>query len=134
MLDTADQALDRLLSPKSGITSATGFIQSKFPTVRESTKEAENDIELLRSVLTLNVAEQNILKGVLSDPDMELLMKAGSGALDLNRSDETVLNELFKIKEKVAMAKRGLGIQPQQTTETKSKARLRYNPATGELE
>ena len=75
------------MSPNSGVTSATGFIQSKLPTIREKTKEAENDLDLVKSLRTLGVAEQEILKGVLSDTDMKLLIKAGSGALDFNRRD-----------------------------------------------
>ena len=127
MLDTTDQALNRLLSPNSGVTSATGFIQSKLPTIREKTKEAENDLDLVKSLRTLGVAEQEILKGVLSDTDMKLLIKAGSGALDFNRRDETVINELKRIKEKVSKAKSSLiGGNTQPTTQTKPSGTIKF--------
>jgi hypothetical protein len=108
-LDKKEAAIDRLLSPKSGLTSATGFIQSKLPTISQATREAEKDLELIRSMETLDAASMNILKGVLSDTDMALLTAAASGELDLERADATVINSLVRIKNEIGLVKQRLG-------------------------
>lgn len=79
--------------------NAVGPISSKITTLRGSTSDFESYFNNLKSLLTLD--NLGLMKGVLSDKDIEILKNAGT-ALNLGMSEKTFKQELQKIKEKVS--------------------------------
>ena len=79
--------------------NAVGPISSKIMTLRGSTSDFESYFNNLKSLLTLD--NLGLMKGVLSDKDIEILKNAGT-ALNLGMSEKTFKQELQKIKEKVS--------------------------------
>jgi len=77
-LDTARE-VERIagsLLKHPGLNGAFGVVDSRFPTIRQSTADAEVLRDALTSLLTLENTGK--LKGVLSNADMEILRRASS--------------------------------------------------------
>jgi uncharacterized protein (TIGR02594 family) len=87
-----DVALD-LLSDES-LGAAVGPISSRLPTLFGGTSDFEEKYNHLKSLLTLD--NIGLLKGTLSDRDMQILESAGT-ALSLRMSEEGFKEELQKI-------------------------------------
>lgn len=104
------EVIDRLLSPQTAdaLESATGSIQGRLPSVFQSTVNVENDIELLRNLLTTE--NLDLMKGVLSESDVRMLKNLSAGGLELTSGTERVRNALSRMKEALSNQ---LGVQTQ---------------------
>lgn len=95
-VDTARevQRLARELSNHSGMSSAFGVLDSRLPTIRQDTADAENIANSLRAMLTLE--NMGKMKGVLSDSDMRVLQQA-STTLASSGSSQAAGQELARL-------------------------------------
>ena len=103
--DTASEvsriATDLLKHP--GLPGAFGVIDSRIPTVRQTTADAEALRDSLISLLTLE--NMGKMKGVLSDSDMRVLQRA-STTLRESMSDQaakTELQRVIRVMQKAAL-------------------------------
>ena len=103
--DTASEvsriATDLLNHP--GLPGAFGVIDSRIPTVRQTTADAEALRDSLISLLTLE--NMGKMKGVLSDSDMRVLQRA-STTLRESMSDQaaqTELRRIIRVMQKAAL-------------------------------
>lgn len=93
---------DRLMQNEGSVRAAVGTIDSKFPTLMEGTRDAELDLQNLQSMLTSD--NLGLLKGVLSDRDIQMLREISGGGLDIAGSDQRVLAAIKDINQKVTSA------------------------------
>jgi hypothetical protein len=102
-LDTARevQRIARALRDSKGRSGAFGVLQSRLPTIRQDTADAEVLLNSLRSLLTLENTGK--LKGVLSNADMELLRQASS-TLAAQMSDPAAVAELNRLGQVMSRA------------------------------
>lgn len=100
--------VDRLLSPENqeALESATGSIQGRIPSLFQSTVDLENDVELLKNLLTTE--NLDLMSGVLSESDIKMLRNLSAGGLELTSSAERVRGALRRMKEALS---RDLGVQ-----------------------
>jgi hypothetical protein len=82
------------LRDHSGRGGAFGLLQSKLPTMRQGTADAETLLKSLQGLLTLE--NMGKMKGVLSDKDMQVLRQA-STTLSGEMSDEASAAELDRL-------------------------------------
>jgi hypothetical protein len=97
-MDTAREVqriADQLLK-HPGLGSAFGSLDSRLPTIRQSTADAEVLRDSLTSLLTLENTGK--LKGVLSNADMEILRRASS-TIAPQMGDEAARAELQRLIE-----------------------------------
>jgi hypothetical protein len=80
------------------LSDMLGPIESRLPTLRESTADVEAKAATLKSLLTLE--NMGIMKGVLSDSDMKVIAQASS-SLNERGSVKAYKAELNKIKAKM---------------------------------
>lgn len=78
----------------AGLDSAFGVGNSRFPTVRQDTADAETLLASLRGLLT--VENMKLMKGVLSDKDMEIVL-AASTTLNQKMSAKAAREELQRL-------------------------------------
>ena len=93
----------RQLLGHGGFQSAFGVLDSRFPTIRQSTADAEGLRNTLTSLLTLE--NMGVMKGVLSDNDMKIIRQASSLLGNERLGDAAArqeLERLIPIMEKVA--------------------------------
>lgn len=97
-VDTAREAarLAAMLRQHPGMPQAFGVWDSKIPTLRQNTADAEEIRDSLSSLLTLENTGK--LKGVLSNTDMAILRQA-STTLNGRLGDESARRELDRIVE-----------------------------------
>lgn len=97
-VDTAReiQRISRKLTSHPGMSSAFGVVQSRLPTIRQSTADAETLRDAMMSLLTLENTGK--LKGVLSNADMEILRRA-STTLDPKMGDAAAAEELRRLDQ-----------------------------------
>lgn len=81
------------------LNSAVGPISSMLPTVRGETADFEANVNRLKSLLTLE--NLGLLKGAMSDKDLELLQSAAS-SLSTKMSEQGFRNELNSIINKMS--------------------------------
>jgi hypothetical protein len=95
-VDTAVEAerLATALRNHKGLSGAFGVIQSRLPTLRQDTADAEVMLKSLQGLLTLENTGK--LKGVLSNADMEILRRA-STTLAAEMSDDAARDELDRV-------------------------------------
>lgn len=100
-VDTARevQRIAGALKKHPGVGGAFGLLQSKMPTVYQSTADAEVLRDSLTSLLTLE--NMGKMKGVLSDADMKVL-RAASSTISSGMSDEAAAAELDRISAVMA--------------------------------
>lgn len=91
--------IKNLLSYDKSFDNATGPISSKLPTLRGKTADFEADFNNLLALLTLE--NLPLLKGPMSDKDIEFIKQASSG-LTLGRSEEGLKEELNKIYKRIS--------------------------------
>lgn len=89
---------NRLLNNVDGVKANRGGISTLFPNVRDSSVNAEADLETLGSLLTTE--NLGLLKGVLSDTDMKILKDIGAGGL--KGADSQVISNLRTIQAKLS--------------------------------
>jgi len=105
-----------------------GVLDSKLPTMRQGTADAETLFNSLKAMLTLENTDK--MKGVLSDSDMRLLQQASS-SLSGNMSDSAAEAELTRLIEVMSRANGGgaptpsVSHEPTPTAETPYEAYLR---------
>lgn len=87
-------SLAQELLNSGSLGAAVGPISSRFPTLRGDTADFESKLNQLKSLLTLD--NLKLLKGAMSDKDLELLQSAAT-ALNTNMSEQGFKNELQKI-------------------------------------
>lgn len=84
--DLALQTVNRLLNNKSGVLSIYGALDRITPNITEAARNAETDINMLSSLLT--VENLGLLKGVLSDTDIKILQRVGAGEIALDTASQ----------------------------------------------
>lgn len=105
-----------------------GVLDSKLPTMRQGTADAETLFNSLKAMLTLENTDK--MKGVLSDSDMRLLQQASS-SLSGNMSDPAAEAELTRLIEVMSRANGGgaptpsVSHEPTPTAESPYEAYLR---------
>jgi hypothetical protein len=145
-LDTAREAkrIAGTLRQHQGLGGAFGVMDSRLPTFRQTTADAEVLRDALTSLLTLENTGK--LKGVLSNADMKILQQA-STTLAGKMSDSAARAELLRLEQVMGRAEQALGGEapaPAMTeprmgrtgaaTPTGGGAQYRFNPATGKVE
>lgn len=119
-----------------GLPSAFGTLDSKIPTFRQSTADAEVLRDSLRSLLTLE--NMGKMKGVLSDADMRIIANA-STTLNANMGDASARAELDRLIQVMGKASEGGGAAgpmpgPVPSHGAAAPGVRKFNPATGKLE
>lgn len=87
------------LKSDPSLSNVVGPISSKLPTLRGESADFEAKIKRLQSLLTLD--NLGLLKGVLSDKDMEVIKSAGT-ALDVGMSEGGFRAELDRITSSIS--------------------------------
>ncbi len=87
----------RLLNNLSGVKKNRGGISTLFPNISDEAVNAEADLGTLSSLLTTD--NLGLLKGVLSDTDMQILKDIGAGGL--KGADDQVIQNLRDIYAKL---------------------------------
>lgn len=102
-IDTANEAkrLAETLRTHPGMPAAFGVLDSRLPTLRQATADAEEIRNALTSLLTLENTGK--LKGVLSNADMRILQQA-STTLASRISDRAAKTELDRIVDVMGRA------------------------------
>lgn len=100
-VDTARevQRIANALRTHPGLPGAFGVIQSKVPTIRQATADAETLRNSLQGLLTLE--NMGKMKGVLSDADMKIVRQA-STTLSAEMSDPAAQAELKRLADVMA--------------------------------
>lgn len=142
----------------AGVKANRGRVSALFPNVFSGAIDAEADLNYLTNLLTTE--NLGLLKGVLSDTDMQILKNIGSG--DLMGSDEKSIAALQRLRDVLskkveagrAIQSQGFGNLPPPPLSSldlppapgatppavgaggniNGKQRLKYNPATGNFE
>lgn len=91
--------IDEILLDKDAVRAAVGPISSQLPTYRGSTSEAESKIRRLGSIATAE--NLNLMSGVLSNTDIQILKDIAGGQYDLSRDDEMFIRDLERIQLKL---------------------------------
>ena len=89
----AVEALTRLDKNKSAVAAVSGPVSRMIPTFRNSSADAEADIEYVKNLMTTE--NLGLLKGVLSDTDMRVLASIGAG--ELSGSDDRVQGSISRM-------------------------------------
>ncbi|MEL7413687.1 MAG: hypothetical protein AAGJ90_19780, partial [Pseudomonadota bacterium] len=92
--------VDNLLS--MDLDSVTGY-SANFPTLQPSSQDVINTAKNLQNILTLD--NMGIMKGVLTDKDMEVIANAASG---LNISESGIKGSTEEVKNQLRIIKRKL--------------------------
>jgi hypothetical protein len=92
--DDAKNLIDEILT--MDITGVYGSVQSRFPTVRQGTANAESAISRLGNLLTLENLGK--MSGVLTDRDMAVLANAASEIQNFKIDETRAESELRRIK------------------------------------
>lgn len=110
-IDTARevQRIARSLRQHPGVRGAFGVVDSRLPTLRQSTADAEVLRNSLTSLLTLENTGK--LKGVLSNADMEILRRASS-TISPEMGDDAAIAELERVEQVMDKITRGTLQQP----------------------
>ncbi len=74
---------------------AYGSLESKLPTIRQDTADIEADVERLSDLLTLE--NLGLMKGVLTDRDVQILASAASNIGKFKISEQKAYEELDRI-------------------------------------
>lgn len=91
--------IDDVLKDKDAIRAAVGPISKRLTTYRGSTAEAENAIRRLGNLET--AGNLNLMSGVLSESDIQILKDLAGGQYDINRDEDKFIADLERIQRQL---------------------------------
>jgi hypothetical protein len=94
--------IDDLLADKDSIKAVVGPFDSTTKTILPKSSRAETKLKQLISILTAE--NLDIMTGVLSETDLKVIADIAGGGLDMSGDDDTVIEELERLKEKFSKA------------------------------
>lgn len=107
--DNAIKIVDRLLKDESSLRAVTGgFDASKWsPTVMQPSIDAENDLNALRSLLTMD--NLDAMTGVLSESDILMLKEVSAAGLNPSNSTARVKEALETVRNRMKASRGSTG-------------------------
>jgi hypothetical protein len=97
---TAAGLIGGLLEDKGAVRSVVGGYDAMTPTFFGSSLEAENKIKRLRSMLTSE--NLDLMTGILTDTDMQVLREISAGELDQRRDQDAFIRDLETLFNKLS--------------------------------
>lgn len=95
--DLTLETVDRLLANEAGVKGNFGAADKFLPNMRESTMQAQTDLNQLRSLLT--VENLDLMTGVLSETDIKILQNVAGGGIADTASEKGAIEAIKRIKK-----------------------------------
>ena len=95
--ELALETVNRLLNNEDGVKGNFGALDKFLPNTRESTMQAETDLNQLRSLLT--VENLGLMSGVLSETDIKIIQNVAGGGIADTASEKGALEALRRLKK-----------------------------------
>lgn len=95
--DTALSIIDRLLKNKRGVRANYGVIDQFSPKFSDKAREAQTDLNQLRSIATAE--NLDLMSGVLSETDIKIISDVAGGGLAKTNTEKGALNALRDMRK-----------------------------------